>query len=209
MADEDSGRDAARQGVERNESMTRQIGFWERLKRLVRFRLIMPALRSSHPPEYAARGIMIGVICGMMPMIGQSSIVLGAWILGRRLFRWEFSLVLAVLWTWVSNPLTTVPMFYGFYVTGQVLLGRWHNLSGFASFADLWHSSLNDEQGFLEQLQIVGQILLRDWGIAMWVGFLPWSVLGGYLSYALGLKLITAHRARRQARLARRQAGRV
>ena len=40
--------------------MARNFGFWGRLKRVIRFRLIMPALRSSHPPEYAARGIMIG-----------------------------------------------------------------------------------------------------------------------------------------------------
>lgn len=188
--------------------MARNIGFWGRLKRLIRFRLIMPALRGNHPPEYAARGIMIGMVCGMMPIIGQSWIVLGIWIAARRLFGWSFSPILAVLWTWVSNPLTTVPMFYGFYVTGQIMLGQWNNLSGFSSFANLWHSSLKDDQSFLEQLKIIGQLLLHDWGIAMWLGFLPWAALAAYLSYVLGLKLIIGHRTRRQVRLAKRQANR-
>jgi uncharacterized protein (DUF2062 family) len=186
--------------------MARNFGFWGRLKRVIRFRLIMPALRSNHSPEYAARGIMIGVVCGMMPMIGQSWIVLVVWIVARRLGRWGFSPILGMLWTWVSNPLTALPMFYGFYVTGQIMLGRWHDLSGFASFANLWNSSLHDDQGFFEQIQIVGELLVRDWGIAMWTGFLPWSVVAGYLSYALGRKFIIAHRARRQARIAKRQA---
>lgn len=188
--------------------MTRHTGFWVRLKRLIRFRLIMPALRGNHPPEYTARGIMIGIVCGMMPMVGQSWVVLAVWIVGRRLFNWGFSPILGMLWTWVSNPLTAVPMFYGFYVTGQIMLGRWHDLSGFASFANLWYASLHDDQSFLEQLKIVATLLVRDWGIAMWVGFVPWSILAGYLSYSLGFKLVARHRARRQARMARRQASR-
>lgn len=186
--------------------MARHTGFWQRLKRLVRFRLIMPALRGNHPPEYAARGIMIGVVCGMMPMIGQSWVVLVVWIVGRRLFRWEFSPILAMLWTWISNPLTAVPMFYGFYVTGQFMRGRWYDLSGFAGFADLWRNTLNGDQSFLEQLKIICQVLLNDWGIAMWLGFLPWAVLAAYLSYKLSLKLLIGHRARRQARHAKRHA---
>lgn len=188
--------------------MARDIGFWGRLKRLIRFRLIMPALRGNHSPEYAARGIMIGVVCGMMPMIGQSWVVLAVWVVTRRL-AWSFSPILAMLWTWVSNPFTAVPMFYGFYVTGQIMLGRWHDLSGFASFANLWHSSLRDDQGFFEQLKIVGQLLLQEWGVAMWVGFLPWAALAAYLSYLLGFRFIARHRARRQARIARRQENRA
>ena len=50
----------------------RPSGLWHRLVRAVRFRLIVPIMRSRHSPEHTARGVMVGLVCACLPSpIGQ------------------------------------------------------------------------------------------------------------------------------------------
>ena len=44
--------------------------FWENMERLLRQKLIMPLLRSKHPPQYKALGVAIGIAWAMTPLIG-------------------------------------------------------------------------------------------------------------------------------------------
>jgi uncharacterized protein len=180
----------------------RPAGLWHRLARYARYRLVIPLLRARHPAEYTARGVLVGVVCGLMPILGQSGIVLLVWLATRRLFNWHFSLVIAVLWTFISNPLTSPPMFYGFYMTGQAMLGQWQDLSGFDSFTALIHSFSSDSLSPWEHVREFLDTLFLDWALAMWVGFLPWAALCGWLGYRWSLKAVTAYRHMRQKRLA-------
>ena len=42
--------------------------------RLLRFRLVLPLLRSHHPPQFAARGTAVGLILAFTPTIGLHTI---------------------------------------------------------------------------------------------------------------------------------------
>jgi len=178
--------------------------FWHRFVRLLRFRLVIPLMRSRHEPEHAARGTMVGLAWAFTPSVGiQMPLVFGTWIITRRLFNWDFNLILGLAWTWVTNVFTALPCYYVFYLTGQIMLGRWHDLSGYASFLALWNSFFTAEQGLWEQVQTMMRVLVLDWGLAMWVGSAPWAALMGFLGYRYSLKFVRAYRQARDQRLAR------
>lgn len=185
-------------------SRPRPAGLFRRANRFIRYRLVTPLLRARHPAEYSARSVLVGVVCGLMPIIGQSTVVLAVWLIARR-FNWGFNVVIAALWTFISNPLTTPFMFYGFYVTGQVMMGHWNDLSGFDRFVSLSRDLVNDELGLWDQVKLISRLLFLDWALAMWVGFIPWGALCGWLGYRWSLKAIHAYRHVREKRIQRRR----
>ena len=63
-------------------------------------------------------GLALGVLVGVLPFIGHTPVVVVAALLLR------VNLPVAVLATWVANPLTWGPIFYGEYRLGAYLLGR-------------------------------------------------------------------------------------
>lgn len=185
----------------------RPSGLWGRLERLLRFRLIIPMLRSRHSPEFTARGVMVGLAWAFTPSVGiQMPLVFGTWLFCRRLLNWDFSLIQGLAWTWTTNVFTALPCYYVFFLTGQVMLGRWSDLTGYGSFLALFHTAFRDDLGLLDTARTVVDILLLDWGLAMWVGSLPWSALTGWLGYRLSLRFVTAYRAARAKRIERRMA---
>lgn len=187
--------------------MREPAGFWGRFKRLLRYRLVVPIMRSRHSPEHTARGIMVGLIWAFTPTVGiQMILVLGTWVIVRRLFSWDFSLVQGIAWTWVTNVFTALPCYYIFFVTGQLMLGRWDDISGYESFLVLFNDSFTAGQSTWEQAKTVAAIVFLDWGLAMWVGSLPWAALMGWLGYAIGLRFVLRYRRMRAERMARRQA---
>jgi uncharacterized protein (DUF2062 family) len=180
---------------------------WHRLHRLFRFRLIVPILRSRHSPEHTARGVMVGLICACLPSpVGQMGIAVAVWIVARRLFKWDFSLIQGVAWTWLTNVFTAAPCYYTFFLTGQIMLGRWDDLGGYESFVDTFTTTMSSETGFLEAMAAVGKLIVLEWGFAMWVGALPWAALLGWIGYRLSLRFVTAYRLARARRMARRLA---
>jgi len=180
-------------------------GFWGRMSRAVRFRLIVPMMRSQHSPEHTARGVMVGLACACIPSpVGQMGLAFAAWVVARRLFRWDFSLVQGLAWTWATNVLTAVPCYYVFFLTGQILLGRWDDLSGYESFAGAFSGVLSGETGFFESAYDLARMVVLDWGLAMYVGAVPWAIFLGWLGYRLGLRFVIAYRLARARRIARR-----
>lgn len=182
---------------------------WERFIRLLRYRLIMPLKRSHHhPPEYTARGVMVGLVWALTPTIGiQMGLCLVTWIVTRRLFRWDFSLLISCAWTWTTNVVTMLPCYYAFYVTGQLMLGRFDDLSGYHEFLALWHRNVGVEDDFVDfdWLEYFNQLLV-GWGLPLLIGCIPWAVLGGWAGYVWSLRFVRRHReARHRRRLARRR----
>ena len=184
--------------------MGRRNGFQRRLMRQVKYRLIVPLLRSQHPPEYTAGGTAVGLAWAFTPTPGiQMLLVFVTWFLARRFFERHFSLVLGLAWTWASNVFTGPPVLYLQYVTGQVLLGRWDDITGYASFANLWDSAFSTDQPLLQQIMTALKMAIRDWGLALWIGSIPWCALFGSLGYWWSLRFVQAHRRRRARRAAR------
>ena len=125
----------------------------------------------------------------MTPTVGiQMIFVLGTWFLTRRLLRWDFNIIAACAWTWVSNVLTLLPLYYLFYQTGQVMLGRFDDLMGYDGFAS---------GGFDD----IGTIF-SQWGVPLILGSLPWMLLSAWGGYYIGLIYARRRLSLRQLRRA-------
>ena len=86
---------------------------------------------------------MIGLFCACFPSpVGQMGLAFAAWVVARRLFKWDFSLIQGLAWTWTTNVFTAAPCYYTFFLTGQILLGRWDDLSGYDPFVQAFSTTL-------------------------------------------------------------------
>lgn len=149
----------------------------ERLARYCYWRIV----RLQDSPEYIARGIAVGVFAGCFPLFGVQTLVgvlLAVIARGHKLC--------AAVGTWVSNPLTYIPIYWMNFQVGRYLLG---------SSAD-GPSQWDSPEVFLAQ---TGEFLAD-----LLVGC---AVVGTFLasaSYAGSLKLVRVWRSRRQRRRQRR-----
>lgn len=177
-------------------------GWVNRIKRIIRYRLHIPMIRSPHPPEYTARGVMIGMIWAMVPIFGlQMAAVLITWIVAERIFKWDFSLVNGLAWTWTTNIVTIIPTYYVFYVTGQLMLGRFDDISGYSSFRNLFETSHAPDAGFWETFVSWTETLISGWGLPILIGSVPWTILSGWLAYVLSLRFCREYQRRRAERM--------
>ncbi len=154
--------------------------------RLLKLKLLVPILRSKHPPEYKARGVAVGLAWAMTPLVGiQMWLVFMTWLFLKKVFHWHFSLGLAVAWTWVTNVFTVPPVYYMFYATGQIMRAR--PIGAYQQLKDLISETFLSDLSFWEQWVLFFKLLVRDWGVSMAVGCVPWAVasaaLGYYLTY--------------------------
>ncbi len=180
----------------------RHFTFWQRMKRILRYRLVIPLLRSPHPPKYKALGVSVGVAWSMTPLVGiQMYLVFMTWLILRKIFKRDFSLPLGLAYTWITNVFTMIPIYYGFYVTGQLMMCR-----PMTSYADLKGTLENvffADYTFWEKWAMAFKILLQDWGLGMAVGCLPWALFFGVGSYYMTLRyehLRAERKAERQKR---------
>ena len=90
-------------------------------------RIIAPMVANRNLPGHSARGSAFGLFISFTPTVGiQMPLVFILWVLTRWFKKeWDFSLPIAIAWTWVSNVATMVPLYYLFLVTGRIMLGRW------------------------------------------------------------------------------------
>ena len=192
-----------------------------RLERWLRYRFVIPIKRSRHPPQYTARSVSVGLFWAMTPTVGiQMMFVLAHWLAVRRFApRWDFNVIHAMAWTWVTNFATVLPAYYLFYVTGQVILGRWDDLTGYGGFIETRDASIEEGPAtdylpgaswipdmFHEGIALFyeGIAVIAGWGLAMLVGCPPYAVAAAWIGYVWSLKLVIA----RRRRIARKRYGR-
>jgi uncharacterized protein len=152
-------------------------GRWQRLWRYTYLRV----LRVRGTSGNIARGLGVGVFAGMLPMFGLQTIIA---LFLAVLFRGNK--VLAVLGTWVSNPLTDIPIHLFNFQLGQWILRTNHTFSAINSWEDLVSRGA----------QVV--VIWLTGGITM-------GLITGGISYLLGFRLAAyikhQRRRRRQMRL--------
>jgi len=184
-------------------SALRKYSWWNRMKRVVKYRLLIPIKRSKHPPEYTARGVAVGMAWALTPSIGiQMVFCFITWLVAKKVFKWDFSVLIAMAWTWTTNVVTAIPCFYLFFVTGQIILKGFDDLSGYEEFSRQWEAMVrqDSDMSYLESLWREMSIAAEVWGVPLLLGCLPWSVLGGLSGYYLSLRFIRRHRAAKQRR---------
>jgi uncharacterized protein len=163
-----------------------------RLQRAVRYKFLIPLYRSPHPPEYTARGVAIGVFWGVTPFMGlQTLLMISTWQVLRRVFHKDASLVQALIWAWVNNPVTMIPMYYLFYLTGLWMTHTPGSVGGYGAFAALWDQSQLEATFLARVLLIAKQV-----GIALTVGSLPWAFFGSWIAYRWALTISRARKRR-------------
>ena len=186
----------------RNEAAKR-LPMWTRFRRLLRYRLIIPIRRSYHAPPFAARGVAVGLFWGLAPFVGmQIVLVLATWFVVKAVPRLNFSLVLSIAWTWISNAFTTIPMLYVYYLTGQIILGRWDRISGYEAFTELVEPLV--EARFSDLLNVLYEVAVKEFGLSILIGCWPYMLLLGWGGYWLALRIAKRYRSRRLAQLRER-----
>lgn len=175
---------------------------WQRLRRGYVRRLVLPLFRGEHPPEYMARGVFVGLFIALTPTVGvQMPGCLLLWGLLKFLKpEWDFNLVVAMAWTWVTNIFTLAPFYYLFLLTGRVMMGEWDSLSGYHDFQQRLAISLAVEADWWTTLWIYLVSLFREFGVPMFIGSLPWAALFSVLGYRWSLDLTRKVYERRAAR---------
>lgn len=187
--------------------MAKRHSWFENIKRLIKKQLVVPILRSPHPPEHTALGVAIGTMWAMTPLVGiQMWLVSMTWFFYKKVLKKSFSLPLGLAFTWLTNVFTMIPMYYVFYVTGQMIMGHWDSISGYSHLHTILHETFMSDLGFVEEWLLFFKLLLEDWGLAMIIGCLPWMVIGYWLGNKLTLQFLKDyHILREKRRLAKLQ----
>ena len=149
-----------------------------KFKRLVRYIYIRFIRLRSHP-QAIARGLAAGVFAGSYPLFGLQTIIgvaIAATIRGNKL--------VAAAGTWISNPLTYVPIYAFNYQIGRWILGQTNTTSLSNRSPQEWMSL-----GF-------------DITVALLVGSTLVGIVLALISYYVGLHL--AHTVKSNSRHSKR-----
>ncbi len=181
------------------------------MRRGLRLRLVIPMIRSRQPPEYTARGVAVGLMWAFTPTFGvQMALTCIHWYVARTFFKRDFNVIMAMSWTWITNLFTVAPAYYAFFLLGQVILGRWHDLSGYRSFLTFWRTAMGDAGGDPTSMEAWGtyfSVIVRGWGLAMAVGSVPIALLAYFVGYRWTLRAVRRWRSMRGRSAARAGGG--
>jgi len=177
----------------------RRCDAWERLKRLVHYRLVIPLKRSRHPPEYTARGVAIGLFWAFTPLVGiQMPIIFAFWIATRSTRNLNFNLIAALAWTWVTNIFTVWPVYYTFYVTGRIMLGQWDLDLGYDRVVESLKAAFMTHDGYFESIAASISAIAKDQGLPLVLGSIPYAVGTAWAGYAWSRAFLDRWRLRRE-----------
>jgi uncharacterized protein (DUF2062 family) len=162
--------------TEKNPRM-RRVFFLHRVRELLHKYFVEPLVSSRNPPWFDARGAAVGLAVGFGVPVGGQVIFLG---LLRLVFR--FNSVIAFAFTWVTNPVSFVPMYYGYYYVGSLIVGAQSMMSEQA-FRQLISPVLN--QGYFwdswYSFMLLGWQFLKRWLVTASI-VAPLSALIGYVT---------------------------
>ena len=161
--------------TKKSPSEKNKLPYWNRYGRYLYWRFT----RMQGTPEYIARGLAVGVFAGLFPIFGLQSIVgiaIATLLRGHK--------IAAAVGTWVSNPLTYLPIYTINFQVGQWLL---QSQEEFVPESIL---------SFSELMQYGTQFVT-----SLFLGCLVMGIIGGVLSYFIGLKLIRLWRNDRRKKL--------
>ncbi len=100
----------------------------KKIEKIIQDKLINPVLHSRAPVSEVSLGVAVGVFLGLTPTVGvQMYLVAVVWSIYRYIFRRHFNLPVGVAMVWISNPLTMVPLYYLFLVTGYWSVSYTHS----------------------------------------------------------------------------------
>jgi uncharacterized protein (DUF2062 family) len=154
-------------------------GLRVKFSRWFRKLFVEPLIYSSCPPWYDARAVSLGLSIGFLIPVGGQLLTLAAL---RLLIR--FNYIIAAAFTLISNPLDMIPLYYGYYCLGSIILGRSTALD-YGPFEKLIHPVI-DKSYFWEAIaafmQLGHEILVR-WIVAAVTLALIFGILGYIVTF--------------------------
>lgn len=144
---------------------------WQRPLRYYYYRL----MRMEGSAEALARGLAVGVFAGLFPLFGLQTIVgiaLAVLVRGNK--------IMAAAGTWISNPITNLPIFFFNFKVGKWIFDANHLSIDFAALHN-W-----------ETLSAIGIELIVVWLAGCFVV----GCISALISYFLGLRLVRRWRMR-------------
>lgn len=150
------------------------------------------ALLLQDTPHRIALGCACGIFVSPLPTLGQTFIgMILAKILGG-------NVIASLPWSWITNPFTTLPIFYGCYRVGMLITpGEW-KLVSFERMGEIVdkfnHLSMAD--GFA-----TGYAVVVDIFVPMLVGSLLVGAIGAVIGYLLIVRAVVVAQDRRRQRL--------
>lgn len=176
----------------------------QNIGRLLKKKLIIPLWRSPHPPEYKALGVAIGLGWAMTPLVGvQMYLVWMTWLIMKKVFNKPFSLALGLAWTWVTNVFTMVPIYYVFYLTGRLMMGK--GLTEDHSVKQQIAAIFLGPQSFIQKWGDFFRALMKEWGLTMMMGCIPFVIAALLLGYYVTLRYESLREHHRQLRQQKRE----
>lgn len=150
------------------------------------------ALLLQDTPHRIALGCACGIFVSPLPTLGQTFIGM---ILSKLL---GGNVIASLPWSWITNPFTTLPIFYGCYRIGMLITpGEW-KLVSFERMGEIVekfnHLSMADSFAS-------GYGVLVDIFVPMLVGSLLVGGIGAVLGYLLIVRAVVVAQERRRERL--------
>ncbi len=179
--------------------------WWSKIARLLYFRLIIPIYREKDSPKLIAYSVAIGLFVGFTPSVGfQMPLLAIIWWIALKLFKFHFSLIIAIAWSWLSNGATMIPLYYLFYITGRLLLPGDGDQLSFEELTSFFSTHLNAEAGLKESLYFVGD-LIEVLGSSLLIGCIPWAIGTALLGYWLSLRAALTFQRLREERFEKKR----
>lgn len=174
--------------------------------RQIYLHLILPFQQSHAPVWEVARGTAIGMFVGITPTVGvQMYVVFLIW-LACRLFRLRFNLPIGIAMVWISNPVTFIPMYYGYLKTGQWVLELWWGIPimdmTYASFQQNMMALINNgDAGYFEMLVAGFTVVVLEFGWPIALGSMVYAVPLTVATYPIASVTLLMYRKRLAAQL--------
>ena len=150
------------------------------------------AVMLEDSPERIARGCAAGMFCAYLPMLGQTFAgMLLAWCI-------RGNALAAIPWSWITNPFTTLAIWYGCYRLGAALLPGHETVTweGLQAIIDrLQGMAMVD--GLLHGAEVLGGVFLP-----MLLGSVLIGLITAVPTWWLVRRAVVAVQARRAARAA-------
>ncbi len=153
-------------------------------------KLIRPIFTIRSSPHSIALGLAFGLFIALTPTVGFQMIlvvVIGTLIKANR--------IIALVVVWISNPLTFIPMYYGYYSLGGWILGV--ELWAFDNFSLKFNEFLTtgEDHGYSTMAREFGSEIFYP----LWVGSLIIAIVAAIPTYPLTRYALRRAREKKQA----------
>ena len=181
------------------------------VSRRLKDRLIQPFLIANVPVDEVAWGAAIGILTSLLPLFGvQLYVAFALWTLSRWVYGRAFNMPVCFAVSWVMNPLTVVPIYYLYYLTGDSV---WDAVTTptpdwtFSQFEDVFLAAVAPHSGVWWERLFGGAYVLFDFfGWPIVLGSVMWAVPLSAAAYLTSRWAVTRYR---KLQAERRRAGAV